>query len=722
MGRIRGSLWCAALALLVGPSLAAPADEAEQLLAEGRLHQAESLLRACVEAAAPDADPAVLRRCWALRAQAALQAGRPADAEAALRRALPGASEAERAALRLDEGRAALAQGRPEAAREAWSEAARSPWPALAQRARLHLAALAEPAERLSAWRALLPELGEARLLLQLAEQAAAAQPRLAAQALQRALQQPGLSARERAEAWTQEAALHEAGGEREAALRLSQQALALLPTLPEAQQADLRVHLSWRVARLQDGAARLAGLQRAVAQLEAVRDDWPLQQADGRSSHAALFEPLYMALVDALTQRAAASQGEARQRWLRQARDALEQLYQAELQDYLGDRCEVDAVKGRADARQLPAGSAAVYPLLLADRVALLVEDAGGLELLAAPEADSQRLRAAATTLAARLRERAPGFLSAARTLHDGLLQPIEPWLTQRGAHTLVWVNAGALRLVPMGALFDGQRHALERYEMVSVLGMSMTNTEAPTGRRSDALLAGAGRFGAVAERLASETWAQPLRRQLLGVEAEAPGASRSLQATRLREALELPGVGEEIDSLRKLMPGVALQDAGFTVQSFSGAVQQGGRRVVHIASHGVFGGSAASSYLLAYDDLLTLDTLQTLLRSDASRRQPIELLTLSACQTAEGNERAPLGLSGAALKARARAVLGTLWPVDDAATVRLMQAFYREWLAQPEAGKAAALRSAQLALLRNRDTRHPYYWAPFALIGNWR
>jgi CHAT domain-containing protein len=142
----------------------------------------------------------------------------------------------------------------------------------------------------------------------------------------------------------------------------------------------------------------------------------------------------------------------------------------------------------------------------------------------------------------------------------------------------------------------------------------------------------------------------------------------------------------------------------------------------VVHIASHGVFGGSAASSYLLAYDDLLTLDTLQTLLRSDASRRQPIELLTLSACQTAEGNERAPLGLSGAALKARARAVLGTLWPVDDAATVRLMQAFYREWLAQPEAGKAAALRSAQLALLRNRDTRHPYYWAPFALIGNWR
>jgi CHAT domain-containing protein len=253
------------------------------------------------------------------------------------------------------------------------------------------------------------------------------------------------------------------------------------------------------------------------------------------------------------------------------------------------------------------------------------------------------------------------------------------------------------------------------------------MTNTAAPpSGQRAagQALVAGAGRFGAVVDKLAQEAWAQPLRRQLLGAVADQPGATRSLQADRLRDALELPGVSHEVRTVGQLLASPALQDAGFTIERFSGQLQHSSYRVVHIASHGVFGGSAASSYLLAYDDLLTLGGLQDLLQSDAARRRPIELLTLSACQTAEGNERAPLGIAGAAMKARARAVLGTLWPVDDAATVQLMNDFYRGWTQPTPAGNASkglALRQAQLALLAQSETRHPYYWAPFALIGNW-
>jgi CHAT domain-containing protein len=132
------------------------------------------------------------------------------------------------------------------------------------------------------------------------------------------------------------------------------------------------------------------------------------------------------------------------------------------------------------------------------------------------------------------------------------------------------------------------------------------------------------------------------------------------------------------------------------------------------------VFAGSGNASYIMAYDDLLTLDGLQTLLGGDQFRKRPIQLLTLSACETAEGDERSPLGISGVAIKARAQSVLGTLWPVDDAAAQQLMTRFYRGLTAEKHS-KAEALRQAQIEMLRNEQTSHPFFWAPFLLIGNW-
>lgn len=144
------------------------------------------------------------------------------------------------------------------------------------------------------------------------------------------------------------------------------------------------------------------------------------------------------------------------------------------------------------------------------------------------------------------------------------------------------------------------------------------------------------------------------------------------------------------------------------------------GDYRIVHIASHGVFGGSADASYIMAYDDVLTLDGLQSLLKSEEFRKNPIELLSLSACETADGDERSPLGISGAAIKARAKSVLGTLWPVDDNAARKVMEKFYVV-LHAGQASKTEALRQAQLELIRSSDLAQPFFWAPFVLIGNW-
>jgi CHAT domain-containing protein len=185
-------------------------------------------------------------------------------------------------------------------------------------------------------------------------------------------------------------------------------------------------------------------------------------------------------------------------------------------------------------------------------------------------------------------------------------------------------------------------------------------------------------------------------------------------------QQALSLPGVEKEIGTLAKLLPSSALVDEHFVGQRLHEEILKAQYRVVHIASHGYFGHSSDKSFVMTYDQVLTMDELETLLLSDKFGESPVELLTLSACQTAEGDDRSPLGLSGMALKTNVRSVLGSLWPVSDEATVQLMQAFYRRLNAM-DVSKAQALQQAQIELLRDGKRSHPFYWSPFILVGNW-
>ncbi|MFL5281799.1 MAG: CHAT domain-containing protein, partial [Rhodopila sp.] len=122
---------------------------------------------------------------------------------------------------------------------------------------------------------------------------------------------------------------------------------------------------------------------------------------------------------------------------------------------------------------------------------------------------------------------------------------------------------------------------------------------------------------------------------------------------------------------------------------------------------------------FILAYDGRLTLEELEDSIKRTRFRELGIELLVLSACQTAAGdNDRAALGLAGLALKAGARSVLATLWFVSDEASMQLTIEFYRQLQNRT---LAHALQAAQLSLMEDPVRRHPFYWAPFLLIGNW-
>jgi len=618
--------------------------------------------------------------------------------------------------------------------------------------AELNLARLAEPGERLSRLRTLSLQLSGAKPLGRMAHY----HLNLGDQALQ--LGKPGLEIAHRhleaaraqsaqanntlieVDALDALAQLYESQARPAEALQLTQQAIGLVHSLQTSLFADRMISLEWRQGRLQRArgrpAAALAAYQRAVEHIEAVRQDIPIDTEEGLSSFNETLEPVYLGYVDLLLQRADKLPEPQRASSLRHVVETVELIRQTELQDFLGDRCAIETVQGGGTGEPLP-GTGILYPIILPDRLELLLVTSSGIVRRSSP-VSSSTLRSSTLALANALRLGASGYLPLAQQLHRWLLAPFDEFIATEQLQNLVIVPAGTLRLVPMAALHDGRHFAIEKMAISIVTGMSMTNTTAPMRRTPVSLLAGVALPGPVVEKMMHlagapvsdqsversglartlPTRAWRTRTEPAANQPTADSPQRAMEA--MRASLALPGVKVEIAALGSILQGQTLLDAGFTVDQFQHAMQSNDYRIVHIASHGVFGDSAESSFIMAFDDVLSLNNLESLLRSEKFQHHPIELLGLSACQTAEGNDRAPLGISGVAIKARARSVLGTLWPIADDAAQSVMKTFYTE-ITRNGRSKTEALRQAQLELLRQPELSHPFYWAPFVLIGNW-
>jgi CHAT domain-containing protein len=566
----------------------------------------------------------------------------------------------------------------------------------------------------------------------------------LAESALDQARRDAGTDARLRAEALDGLARLDEDRGDRQSALRRNGEAIAAAQAVGAH---DLLMELEWREGRLYRSLGRkpeaLAAYRLAVEHLQAIRDDIPVEYHDGRSSFRATLEPLYLGLAELLLDQADQKAGSAQADLLRQARDTVELIKQSEIEDFLGGRCAVHrAETSRLDA--IESRTAVLYPIVLPDRLALLASAGGELRAFR-QDVDAQTVQDTARRLAADFRNDRPEAMEAAQKLYRWLVAPAEPWLKQQRAETLVIVPDGALRLVPLGALHDGRGYLIERYAVAVSPGLDLFDPAPLQQRGLESLLAGMSEPGSVVEHLPAAIYRSmaeargaargrgPASRALpLGPEEGAAEASergeRDIERLRqdpefrrkLQEDLKLPGVAEEIRGIERQLPNTLLLNETFTVGNLERELLARPHTVVHIASHGVFGSTAASSFIMAYDDIIDMDRLERLLKSERFQQQPVELLTLSACQTAEGDDRAPLGISGIALKARVRSALGSLWPVSDEAASKLMAEFYGA-LAQPGASKVQALRQAQLSLLRDPKLARPFFWSPFILVGNW-
>ena len=161
-------------------------------------------------------------------------------------------------------------------------------------------------------------------------------------------------------------------------------------------------------------------------------------------------------------------------------------------------------------------------------------------------------------------------------------------------------------------------------------------------------------------------------------------------------------------------------MRSPGTPIARFTNALNTQPFGIVHIASHGEFSADASQSFLLAWDGKISMGDLSALVGVTRFRTQPLELLTLSACETAAGDERAALGLAGVAVRSGARSAVATLWAVNDEASAALLAEFYRA-LGDPALSRAQALQRAQLQVMQIHRWRHPGYWSPYLLISSW-
>lgn len=422
--------------------------------------------------------------------------------------------------------------------------------------------------------------------------------------------------------------------------------------------------------------AAAIDSYKAAVATLSEVRRDLLATNSDVQYSFRETVEPVYRELVNLLLLPDDASQDS-----LSEAREVVEDLQLAELENYFKSAC-IDAASEYID--KLDSEAAVLYPIVLADRVEVIVSlpnlPLRHYRTWQAKEITDQKIDELFQYLNPALSTNKRLRLS--QQIYDWLISPIEPALANNNISTLVFVLDGKFRSIPMAALYDGQQYLLEKYSVALTPGLKLLGPHFQNPK--------------------------PLQALMMGLTEARAGFSA------------LPGVKTEIEQASTRVDAEVLFDEDFTKQNFASEVDRVPFPVLHLATHGQFSSDLEDTFLLAWDERITMSDLDGLLRSRRQTAEPIELMVLSACQTAEGDDRATLGLAGMAIRSGARSTLATLWAVNDDSTATLMTEFYQA-LSDSNLSKAEALRSAQIKVLKDPQFSHPYYWSPFVLIGNW-
>ncbi|BAZ32182.1 filamentous hemagglutinin outer membrane protein [Cylindrospermum sp. NIES-4074] len=339
-------------------------------------------------------------------------------------------------------------------------------------------------------------------------------------------------------------------------------------------------------------------------------------------------------------------------------------------------------------------------------DRLELLIVTAKGKPIRKVLKVTREQVIAVAQTFKSRVTnpDLRNDYQDAAKQLYEWLITPIESELQAQKINNLVFIVDAGLRSLPFAALYDGKQYLIESYSVGLMPSLSLSNTDYVDLKKAEVLGMGASKF----------TSQNPL-----------------------------PAVPTELKTITsRLWPGKYFLNEGFTLKNLLAQRQQKPYGIIHLATHGEFKpGVPSQSYIQLWDTQLTMDRVREL----GWNNPPVELVVLSACRTALGDEDAELGFAGFAVQAGAKSALASLWYVSDEGTLGLMSEFYEQLKTAPI--KAEALRRTQVAMLKgqvrlvngqlnlsrgdinlpsalkelgDKDLEHPYFWSAFTLIGN--
>ena len=438
-----------------------------------------------------------------------------------------------------------------------------------------------------------------------------------------------------------------------------------------------------WQLGRINQALDRrsqaINHYSQAVELLKSLSKDLVAIDPDVQYSFKESVEPVYRGLVSLLL--STNSDGEIDQANLEGGRKVIESLQLAELNNFFREAC-LDAQVVNID--DLDRQAAVVYPIVLRDRLEVIVSLPNQPLKHYTTEIPQEQLEVITRQFRHNIVVRSRrNFYRPARKLYDLVIRPALDDLTQSQIKTIVFVPDGAFRNVPLSAMYDGKRFLIEDYSIALTPGLQLLNP-------------------------------RPLEQSNL--KTIAAGLTAGIEGF---SALDY--VGSELEEIEGRGNSVVLKNQNFTTEALQKEIQFTDYPIVHIATHGQFSSSIEDTFLLAWDDRININELDSILQTrNPGQENAIELLVLSACETATGDSRAALGLAGMAVRAGARSTLATLWSVNDRATSKLMGDFYQE-LSNKQLPKAEAVRQAQLTLLNNRWYRHPFYWAPYVLLGNW-
>lgn len=489
------------------------------------------------------------------------------------------------------------------------------------------------------------------------------------------------------------------------AAKEVTQQALQLATAV---NAADITYLWQWQLGRILKAQSEqnsriqeaiksreeaIAAYQQAIKTLQSLRLNIASINRDQQFSFQESVEPAYREQIELLLHPVASLAPS--QENLTTAREALESLQTVELQNFFREACidvpiAIDRVVEQTEAlskNPSNALAAVIYPIILEDSLEVVLKLPNQSDLFYYSTAVSKQ-DVEETLLELRNQITQPESQLSVKALsqqvYDWLIRPAEPTLSNNQIGTLVFVLDGFLKNIPMAALYDGDRYLVETYGVALTPGLELLNPQ-PIDRQDMRLL-----FAGLSDPIEGFSPLTAVEQEKEGILAEVPKTT-------------------------------VLLNQAFTANALETQIEQTSFQVVHLATHGEFSSERNKTFIRSQDRRINMDDLSQILQARQVQSDPIELLTLSACQTAEGDKKAALGLAGVAVQAGARSTLASLWSIDDRASAFLMTEFYKQLVENPSFSKSQALRQAQLKLVNHPNYSHPSYWSPYVLLGNW-